>query len=95
MPATTTLPSNIGATADLPIKLTVINGCTRFVNVEVLERTTTKVRLQTIGTPQQPCPAVPNAVAFSYTYMDSGGTPRTNPFEVWVNGSKISSVTIE
>lgn len=103
MTTKTTLPASVGAREDLTIGLQVIQGCTFFSKVNVVERDASKLSIQVIGKTQKPCPAVPNAAARDLTFTDRVGPyfeepgfpERTNPFEIWVNGSKAGTVTVQ
>lgn len=92
----TSLPTSVAAGADLTIGLQVVNGCAVYTDVSVLERTANKLSLQVNGKKTDPCPNVLAAVAQDISYVDKGTPqPRQNTFEVWVNGNKVGTVTVQ
>lgn len=91
----TTLPASIRATDDLPVTVSGVNGCRVFDKFSVVSHTNSKLELYVLAKTLTPCPAVPGAARFEQTFVDKTTTPRTNPFEIWINGSKIGTVTIK
>ena len=92
-----TLPASIGASADLPLTVTVtIGGCTTFKSLDVQQRTAGVLELLAQGaapTGNVACPAILGYQEIVYT--DSGPPARVDPFEVIVNGQSYGTVEIK
>lgn len=91
------LPESVGAGAGMNVDATVVQGCDQMVPDIVAQRTTSALRLtvqRTVAVLVNPvtCPPVVFYVKTSYT--DPGSPPRTNPFEVFVNGKSYGVVAI-
>ena len=93
-----TLPASIGASADLPLTVTVtIGGCTTFKSLDVQQRTAGVLELLAQGTESTgknvACPA--NIGYQDVAYTDPGTPARVSPFEVIVNGQSYGTVEIK
>lgn len=95
MKVKTDLPASIGATEDLSITIHGVNGCNVFDKVDVAFTGPNKLSLFVRPKTLNPCPAVPNAAAFDYTFVSKASSPRSNPFEVWVNDEKVGTVQVK
>ncbi|AZI42928.1 hypothetical protein EHF33_09355 [Deinococcus psychrotolerans] len=89
----------IGASEDLPIKVTVLVGdCLKFKSLEVQQRTKTSLKLLAQGSEKTGKNVVCLAYAayqdVIYADTDTDNPARSNPFEVFVNGKSYGMVTV-
>lgn len=93
------LPESVGASDAMNVDVTVAEGCNKTDPDVVAERTASALRLTVQRTttypkyPPAPCPPVVFFVMKTYT--DPGNLPRTNPFEVFVNGKSYGTVAVK
>ena len=90
-----TLPESVAADGTLKIAVNVeLNGCITFQSFEVQQRTATSLKLLARANFPQgvTCPAV--VIYEDQIYTDSATLPRTNPFEVFVNGQSYGTISI-
>lgn len=90
-------PAQAQPTAPLDVVVEVeVGGCNTFKRLELVSRTSSQLKLRAVGTR----PEGQNVVCPAYlrwqkvTYTDPGTPPRTNPFEVVVNGTSWGTVAI-
>ena len=90
-----TLPASVSATAEMGIDLTAsFGGCTTFQGI-VAERTASTLKLTVQGSEPGGNPICPAYIGyFDRTYTDPGSPPRTDPFEVYVNGKSYGTVAV-
>jgi len=93
------LPASIGGTERMPLALTLGSNCSEFPpqTFEVEQRTaTTLPLLAQTGVSVKAQPPCPPVYFYSkQTYTDPGTPPRTDPFEVLVNGQSYGSVSVK
>ncbi|GAA4009475.1 hypothetical protein GCM10022631_22390 [Deinococcus rubellus] len=91
------LPPSVGAVEDLPITITVtVGGCQTFKGFAVQKRTASTLKLLTQGTSPTGNVACPAIIGYANeTYTDPGNPPRSDLFEVIVNGQSYGTVHIE
>ncbi len=91
------LPESVGASAEMNIDLTVGEGCSQTVPDVVAERTDHTLRLtvqRTTTVSADPVSCLPVYNFIQKTHTDPGTPPRTNPFEVFVNGKSYGTVLV-
>ena len=92
------LPESVGASAEMNVELTVGEGCSQTVPDVVAERTDHTLRLtvqRTTTVSAEPVSCLPVYNSIQKTYTDPGTPPRTNPFEVFVNGKSYGVVAVK
>ena len=92
------LPESVGASAEMKVNVTVVQGCYETVPDVVAQRTASVLRLTVQSTttgPVNPAPCPPVVFFVTTSYTDSGSPPRTDPFEVFVNGKSYGTVVVK
>ncbi|WP_158263726.1 hypothetical protein [Deinococcus arcticus] len=88
------LPASIGATASLPVTVTVDLACGRFDGYTT-ERTRNQLSIQVRGTQPEGAVCVAAVRPHTFTFTDSGALPRTGPFQVLVGGRVWGTVEVQ
>ena len=91
------LPESVGAGAGMNVDVTVVQGCDQMVPDIVAQRTASALGLtvqRTVAVLVNPVACPPVVFYVKTFYIDPGSPPRTNPFEVFVNGKSYGVVAV-